>query len=169
MTMLLMAFRGWRRFTALYHSFLCFLLGLVLATLILPVALQVFARFLPFLPHWIWTEEMARLMLVWTIMIGAMVGVREGTHFVVDVWPPLSPRMEGILRIIARTGVLIIAVVFLRMGIQFTQFAWFRVSELAELPLWIIHIAWPIAGASWLLFVAEQYVDDLRLILGGRS
>ncbi len=39
------------------------------------------------------------------------------------------------------------------MGIEFTEFACYRISELAELPLWIIHIAWPIAGVSWILFL----------------
>ncbi len=28
-------------------------------------------------------------------------------------------------------------------GWEFTRFAWHRVSELADLPLWMIHVAWP--------------------------
>jgi TRAP-type C4-dicarboxylate transport system permease small subunit len=52
------------------------------------------------------------------------------------------------------------------MGIEFTKFAWWRISELAELPLWIIHIAWPVAGFSWILFLAEQFYDDFRAVLG---
>lgn len=160
---------AWRRFAALYHLILCWLLALTLAILIFPVTLQVFARFLPFLPHWIWTEEMARLLFVWTIMIGSIVGVRESTHFVVDVWPRLSPRPDAVLRLVSRIGILIIAIVFFWMGIKFTEFARYRISELAELPLWIIHIAWPIAGFSWLLFLGEQFLDDLRLIFGSRA
>lgn len=160
---------GWRKFSALYHRFLCFLLALSILILIFPVTLQVFARFLPFLPHWIWTEEMARLLFVWTIMIGATVAVRESKHFEVDVWPVLAPRPNAALRLIARAGIGIIAVVFLWMGIEFTEFAWYRISELAELPLWLIHIAWPIAGFSWLLFLGEQVYDDLRILLGKSS
>ena len=160
---------AWRKLATWYHKVLICLLGVSIGILVFPVALQVFARFLPFLPHWIWTEEMARLLFVWTIMIGAMVGVREGTHFVVDVWPPLSVRADAVLRIVSRIGVLIIAIVFFWMGIEFTRFAWWRISELAELPLWIIHIAWPVAGFTWLLFLGEQFYDDLRLVLGGRQ
>ena len=33
---------------------------------------------------------MARFLFIWMIMIGAMVGVRESTHFDVDVWPELG-------------------------------------------------------------------------------
>ncbi|HUE46301.1 MAG TPA: TRAP transporter small permease [Aestuariivirgaceae bacterium] len=157
---------AWRKFAAWYHKLLLALLGISLGILIFPVTLQVFARFMTFLPHWIWTEELARLMFVWTIMIGSIVGVREGTHFVVDVWPRLSPRADAALRIVSRTGILIIGVVFFWMGIEFTRFAWWRISELAELPLWIIHIAWPVAGFSWILFLAEQFYDDFRTVLG---
>src|SRR5690606_2595838 len=103
---------------------------------------------------------------VWTIMIGAMIGVREGTHFEVDVWPRLSPKPAAALRIVSRLGILIIALVFLWGGIEFTQFAWNRISELAELPLWMIHIAWPMAGATWRLLAGEQLDDDIGVLLG---
>jgi TRAP-type C4-dicarboxylate transport system permease small subunit len=80
----------------------------------------------------------------------------------------LSAKPNAALRLVARAGIGIIAFVFLWMGIEFTEFAWYRISELAELPLWIIHIAWPIAGFSWLLFLGEQAYDDIR-ILSGKS
>jgi hypothetical protein len=52
-------------------------------------------------------------------------------------------------------------------GIEFTRFGWNRFSELAELPLWMIHIAWPLTGFTWLVFLGEQMWDYL-MILGGR-
>ncbi len=72
------------------------------------------------------------------------------------------------MRIVAKLGVLVLAVVFVTAGIEFTRFAWNRTSELADLPLWLIHVAWPIAGVSWIAFLGEQFLDDLR-ILSGRS
>jgi TRAP-type C4-dicarboxylate transport system permease small subunit len=65
--------------------------------------------------------------------------------------------------------VLVVAIVFLWAGIRFTGFGWYRTSELAELPLWTIHIAWPIAGATWLIFLGEQMYDELRTVLGKQS
>jgi TRAP-type C4-dicarboxylate transport system permease small subunit len=99
-------------------------------------------------------------------MIGAMIGVRESTHFEVDVWPRLSRRSEAFVRLIGRIGVLAAALVFVFAGMHFTQFAWNRISELAELPLWLIHVAWPVTGLTWLVFLGEQVLDDLRLIVG---
>jgi TRAP-type C4-dicarboxylate transport system permease small subunit len=99
-------------------------------------------------------------------MIGAMIGVRESTHFDVDVFPRLSRRKEAAVRLVARFGVLIVALVFVWSGIEFTEFAWYRTSELAELPLWLIHIAWPITGVTWLIFLGEQMWDEANVLLG---
>jgi TRAP-type C4-dicarboxylate transport system permease small subunit len=157
----------WRQFTDHYSRLLTFILAMSVLILLIPVSLQIFSRFTAIIPHYIWTEEMARLLFVWTVMIGAMVGVRESTHFEVDIWPRLSPRPEAFMRLLGRCGVLLAALVFVVAGIEFTQFAWNRTSELAELPLWYIHIAWPMTGVTWLVFLGEQVYDDLKIILGG--
>lgn len=156
-----------RRAIDLYAAVLRVLLALALGILVLPVTMQVVSRFVPFIPHYIWTEEMARFLLVWMIMIGSIVGVREAGHFVVDVWPDLRPRARAALDLLANGAILVLAFAFFWWGWEFTEFAWWRISELAELPLWLIHIAWPIAGASWMLFAGER-VYDAAMVLTGR-
>jgi TRAP-type C4-dicarboxylate transport system permease small subunit len=158
--------RLWRSFTRAYATLLSWLLAFSVAILVIPVSLQIFSRYTSLIPSYIWTEEMARFLFVWTIMIGAMIGVREATHFEVDVWPRLPPRGEAMARLMGRLGVLAAALVFVWAGIHFTQFAWHRISELAELPLWLIYVAWPITGVTWLVFLGEQVLDDINAILG---
>lgn len=159
----------WRTLVDWYHWLLSWLLVLLVAILIVPVSLQIFSRYTELIPSYIWTEEMARFLFIWMIMIGAMIGVRESTHFIVDVWPRLSPRVDAGLRLFSALGVLVIALVFVWAGIEFTRFAWNRISELAELPLWLIHIAWPVAGITWILFLGEQMLDDLRSLTRARA
>src|SRR3954464_8108352 len=101
-----------RRATGAYGKLLEILLAACVGIIIIPVTLQIISRYTPFIPSYIWTEEMARFLFVWTIMIGAMVGIRESQHFEVDVWPDLSRRSEAVVRILARLGVLAMAVVF---------------------------------------------------------
>jgi len=156
----------WRRVVAGYAKLLEVLLALGIGVLVIPVTLQVISRYTPFIPSYIWTEEMARFLFVWTIMIGAMVGVREAQHFEVDVWPDMSRRSEAAVRIVARLGILAMALVFVWAGIEFTQFAWNRTSELADLPLWLIHVAWPVAGFTWIVFAGEQIVHEAGVLFG---
>jgi TRAP-type transport system small permease protein len=158
-----------RRISSHYARALDILLAISVAVIILPVSLQIFARFTELLPRYIWTEELSRFLLVWMVMIGAMIGVREGTHFSVDLFPALRGRAKAAADLLAGFFVLAFAAVFLWWGIEFTDFAWFRISELAELPLWLIHIAWPIAGLTWLAFQGERMWDDLQTLLHGEE
>lgn len=160
---------AWRTFTRWYAGFLSVLLALSVATLIIPVSLQIFSRYTALVPSYIWTEEMARFLFVWAIMIGAMIGVRESRHFEVDVWPEVRPRAKAAIGLFSRVAVLVIALVFLWAGIEFTAFAWYRTSELAELPLWLIHLPWPLAGATWIIFLGEQMLDDVRVLIRGEA
>jgi TRAP-type C4-dicarboxylate transport system permease small subunit len=155
---------AWRRFTAWYARALSWLLAVSVAILIVPVSLQIFSRYTALIPSYIWTEEMARFLFIWMIMIGAMLGIREGAHFEVDVWPRMNERAQAAVRLVAGVGVLVMALVFVWAGIEFTRFAWNRISELAELPLWLIHLAWPLTGATWLVFQGERLLDDLRAL-----
>lgn len=155
-----------RKLTHWYGTLLSWLLVASVAILIIPVSLQIFSRYTALIPSYIWTEEMARVLFIWSIMLGAMVGIREGTHFVVDLWPAMNARAQAALRLVSAVFVLGFAMVFLWWGIDFTRFAFNRISELAEMPLWIIHVAWPLAGATWILFQGEHMWNDLRTLLG---
>lgn len=137
--------------------------------LVLPVSLQIFSRYTDAIPAYIWTEELARFCLVYAVMLGAMLAVREGTHFTVDVFPRLSPRAEAVVELVSGAFVALFALVFLWWGWEFTAFAIYRISELAELPLWLIHMAWPIAGLVWLLFQAERMADAASVLRGGSA
>lgn len=156
----------WRQFTAAYERLLSFLVAISVGILVIPVMLQIVSRYTDLIPSYIWTEEMARFLFIWTIMIGTILGVRHSAHFDVDLLPQLGPRGEAFMRIISKLGILTMAIIFVTAGIEFTKFAWNRTSELADLPLWLIHIAWPIAGVSWIVFLGEQFLDDLRTLTG---
>ena len=136
------------------------------AVLIVPVTLQVVSRYTGLIPSWIWTEEASRFLFIWMVMLGAMIGIREHTHFEVDVWPDLSPRANALLRIVSDIFILMFALVFIWWGIEFVRFGWDQLSELAELPMPWIFFAWPMAGLTWLVFLGESFLDSWRVLTG---
>ena len=156
-----------RKFIDGYARLLNWLLGWSVAILVVPVTLQMIARQTGLIPNWIWTEEMARIFFIWMVMLGAMVGVREGTHFDVDVWPELKPRTNAVLRIVSMVFVLVFALVFIWYGYRFLMFGWNQTSELADLPMGFIFAAWPLTGITWLLFGFQRLRRDLRIAIDG--
>jgi len=149
-----------------YCLLLTWLMVATVAMLVLPVSLQIISRYTALIPSYIWTEELSRFLFIWMVMLGAMVGIKEGTHFEVDIWPELGRRANALLRIVSNLFVLIFALVFVWWGIKFVQFGWYQESELAELPMPFIFLAWPLTGASWLVFVGEIFYDNLNVLLG---
>ena len=75
-----------------YYRLLQVLLTTLMIALVIPVGMQILSRYTGLIPRFIWTEEIARFCFVWIILIGAMIAVRDGTHFDVDVLPPTTNR-----------------------------------------------------------------------------
>jgi TRAP-type C4-dicarboxylate transport system permease small subunit len=155
-----------RRLIGLYHRLLTWLMVGTVAILIVPVTLQIISRYTALIPSWIWTEELSRFLFIWMVMLGAMIGIREHSHFEVDVWPDLGPKATALLRIVSDLLVLAFALVFIWWGIEFVRFGWDQLSELAELPMPWIFLAWPMAGVTWVIFLGESFVDNWRVLAG---
>jgi len=150
-----------------YARVLNILLGISVGLLVVPVTLQMIARFTSLIPAWIWTEEMARFLFIWMVMLGAMIGVREATHFEVDVLPELKPRANAAMRIVSMIFVLVFALVFVWYGYAFLMFGWNQTSELADLPMGFIFVAWPLTGLTWLVFGIQRLLNDIRIVRFG--
>ena len=126
--------------------------ALLLLALLVPVSIQVFARLVPDIETPLWTEEAARFLLVWLVMVGSLYALRRGSHFTVDVLPTLGPVAARVVRTLGHAVVLGFGAFFVWYGIDFVRFGWDQTSEVADWPLWILFLAWPVAGAFWMLF-----------------
>ncbi len=159
-----------RSLNAFIYRALRALLTLLIAVMIVPVTLQIFSRFIDFIPRYIWTEEAARFCLIWLIMLGATIAVRDGTHFDVDVLPaPNTARGKAIARIVVHGAMFLVALIFIGFGWRFALFGWEQNSEMTGINMLSIHAAWPLAGICWVLFLAEKILDDAKLYVEGRD
>jgi len=161
---------GWlsmRKIVQGYYRFLKILLASLMGLLMIPVALQIFARYIGLIPRYIWTEEMARFCFIWIILIGSMIAVRDGTHFNVDLLPqPKTKRGQALANLFVDFIIFLVALIFIVWGWPLVKFGLMQESEMAELPMVYIYAAWPIAGLSWLVFLGEKLVDNIKLWRG---
>lgn len=135
------------------------------ALLLIPVTLQILARYLDFVPRYIWTEEVARFCFIWVIMLGAMIAVRHDSHFDVDLLPkPRTEAAKGRARFLVHIVMFIFAICFIYYGIEFAREGSIQTSEIADLPMLAIYIAWPMAGVVWALFLSEKILEDVHLM-----
>ena len=161
--------RAMRRLNALIYRVLQVAITVLIGVMLIPVTLQIFSRFFEFIPRYIWTEEVARFCLMWLIMLGATIAVRDGTHFDVDVLPtPRTNHGKAVARLIVHVPILLVALIFITFGWRFALFGYEQSSEMTGINMLSIHIAWPFAGICWLLFLVEKIIDDVNLYRGAR-
>jgi len=149
-----------------YFRLLKFALTVLLFLLVVPVTLQIVARYTEFIPRYIWTEEAARFLFIWIIMIGASIAVRDRTHFDVDILPTPTPRWKAISELVVDGAILVIAVVFLVYGWGYAAFGYSQTSELTGINMMTMHLAFPLAGATWIIFIAERALAALAALFG---
>jgi TRAP-type C4-dicarboxylate transport system permease small subunit len=146
----------------LYYRLLRLLLTLLMAAIIVPVAMQILSRYTGLIPRFIWTEEIARFCFVWIILIGAMIAVRDNTHFDVDLLSRSDkPGVELALALLRSGLMAAVALTFVIYGYDFAILGSRQRSEISGLPMLSIYIAWPIAGVSWLLFLGERICAEI--------
>lgn len=151
-----------------YYRLLKVLLTALLGGMIVPVVLQILSRFVEFIPRYIWTEEAARFCFVWMIMIGSIIAVREGTHFEVDLFPDFnSEKWKSAFRLLVQAFMLLMAFVFVVYGYDFARLGFAQSSETIGINMLSIYIAFPIAGVSWMLFILENLIEDIRILRSG--
>ena len=127
--------------------------GCLVGALIVPVTMQVLARYTGIIPVYLWTEELATFLFVWMVMLGSIVAVWEGTHFDVRVIPDAKSRLG---RLVQDSFVLIcmsiFAVLFAYFGFGYAQWGAKQTSMMMQVNMLVIYITVPVVGFCWASF-----------------
>jgi TRAP-type C4-dicarboxylate transport system permease small subunit len=139
-----------------------YLLILMVGTLTVTVFLQVLLRFIFLIPI-PWTEEVARISFVYSIYLGAVLGIRDRSHIRVDilmiVMPPLVRRAMQVFGTIA---VAVFLVFMTWQGVELISRTGAQLTPVMQLPFRHIFIIIPMSGALMLLYLVLGVIDDLR-------
>ena len=141
------------------------LIVLFAAALVCVTFFQVINRFILHLPI-SGTEEAARFLSIWAIMLGSAYAVRENTHIQVDV---LVVRLPGTVRVIVDTVTNLLAaallIVIIWQGIEILEIVGRRRSPALRLSMFYVYVAGPVGAGLMLYFIAVRTIrmwKDLR-------
>jgi len=145
------------------HRVLSDSLSILLGALVLIVTLQIAGRLLPFLPYMMWTEEIARFLLTWLVFIGAAVGVKEHSHFLVDIFPQVGSKvLQFIWDLLISLAMLGIASIFAIRGFRYAMVLVYDVSDIAQIPMIWVGAAIPLFGILSILFLIEEILLTIK-------
>lgn len=141
------------------------------AALTVVVALQVFTRFVLQAPL-IWSEELARFLFFWVVMLGSALSVRHRRHFVIDVtmgrtgakgWGQGGEgRRRFLVDRIPDLCILAFSVLLLVQGLGYVEVGLLRVAPNSQVNMALVYAAIPVfAGLSIVYSLAHLIVDSL--------
>lgn len=140
------------------------LLGCLMASLAVPVGMQVLSRYTGVIPTFLWTEELATFIFVWVVMIGSMVAVWDGTHFDVVITPDAkNPLGVLIQKSTVHVFIMIFALLFAWYGIEYAKVGAIQSSVMMRANLLWIYVTVPLAGLIWALFSGYRLFEAFTI------
>ena len=148
------------------------LIAAVLFTMLTAVvALQVFSRFVIHAPL-IWSEEVARFLFFWVVLLGAAMSVKDRRHFVIDVTGGRTsggPRLRFLLDIVPDLCVLGFSVLLLAEGFGYAQVGLFRTASNSRVNMALVYSAIPTFAALSAIYAAANLLVDCTAFRQGRG
>jgi TRAP-type C4-dicarboxylate transport system permease small subunit len=145
---------------------------LFFAGLTLVVTLQVLTRFVFHAPF-IWSEEAARFLFFWVVMLGAAMSVRTRRHFVVDITSGHAARWgragRFLFDIIPGICILAFSAFLLVQGIGYARVGLLRTATNLQISMSLVYAAIPAFALLSVLYSAANLVQDLAAFVQGRA
>lgn len=139
-----------------------YLLVSSVAILTVSVFLQVLVRFILKVPL-PWTEEVARIAFVYSIYLGAILGIRDRAHINVDVVLVAVPTpIRRIMRVIITVAVATFLIFMTWQGVILVTLTGAQMTPVMLMPFRYIFVIIPASGALMLLYLVLGTIDDLR-------
>ena len=141
------------------------LLAFLLAFITIGVFIQVVMRYV-FSMSFLWGEELSLFAFIWSVFLGAAVGVRRRIHLGFDFLPDLlTGRLADAQRVVIDLSILIVGLLLLIEGWRFSELSIRRLSPALGISLFVPTLVIPLSGALMLLVVLRDLARDLRKLL----
>lgn len=135
--------------------------GIVLGLMILLVISQVLFRYIFKLPV-AEVEEYARFSLIWAVMLGSTIAVRQKSHIAVEFFVEKFPAgVQRVFKAIAYVAYLIFMVILVVYGWILAQKGMTQISPSTQIPVGWIAMSIPISGLISLLYIFENFIKDV--------
>lgn len=110
----------------------------------------------------VWSEEIIRYCLIWIVLLGTGLGLKNDAHIGIDFFfEKLPEKAKLMISLINLVLVMAVAVFLMIIGSRFSLNARGSVSPAIGIPNILVFSAIPISAATWLLFLVCRTIDVL--------
>lgn len=127
---------------------------------VLVIFIQVIWRFILNNPF-SWSEELARYLQVWMILLTSSVCIKKGSHLTVDYATHALPfKFNKILKLIIMMITMFFLCIFIIYGIHLIIVTKDQITPALQIPILAVYLAFPISG---LLMLLESLIVFFKL------
>jgi len=140
-----------------------------LAIMTFIIVLQVFFRYI-LGSSLSWSEEAARYLFIWIIMLGVSVGVKENFHVAVTIIIKRLPRAPRIVSNIIFSLLLgVMALVMIIYGYDLTNQVAIQLSPAIRISMYWIYLSVPVSGVLIIVHLLEHLEKDIKSLISGEK
>lgn len=144
--------RGWLHWLYRLNSLVA---AVLFAGLTGVVALQVLTRFVLHAPF-IWSEEVARFLFFWVVLLGSAMSVKRRRHFVIDITLGRTDRLgrlgRAVMRVTPDLCVIGFSLFLLVQGLGYTEVGLLRTATNSRLNMALVYAAIPAFAALSIVY-----------------
>lgn len=142
------------------------LLGVMLLAAVVLICANAFGRYVLLSPI-IWAEEVLGYALVWMIYLGAVLVTASDQHLRMDlIVQLLGDKARVVLHLLGNVAFIAVALLIIYQApatiSEFTHH-----SQVANLPMDIIHAVIPVSFVAIVLLLVAQSIQDIRTLMRG--
>ena len=142
----------------IYAKILNKLIIILMYTLLFSMSLQILGRYISFIPRYLWPLEITNFSLIWLVFLGSIIGVRERSHFFVDIFNEnINPKLNKLINVFYFFVLYSMAIIFIFFGYKyFVEWGLSQNSNITGINMGFLYCSVPLSGISWLIFLTED-------------
>ena len=126
------------------------------------VIIQVFFRFVIQSPLR-WTEELARYLMIWLVLMASAIAMRNRSHLQVDVLTSALPQKpKRILTAIVDLLTIVFLCIMTYFGFKVVQSTTAQTSPAMQIPMALIYAAFPTGGVLMIMEQLLTFIERLK-------
>ncbi|WP_027363963.1 TRAP transporter small permease [Desulfotruncus alcoholivorax] len=110
----------------------------------------------------VWLEDVARFAFMWTIFFGAAIGLRQGTHYRIELF--IGNKFLTPFVFLCQAVFILVLTVY---GYQFAMMGLERVAMPSGIPIFYSAVSIPLASIFMMYYLVESIIDWIKVQRGG--
>ena len=153
--------RGYSKFLDALEKVEKVILAVTVGIMVLIIAYQVIMRYI-FAHANSWSEELARYLFIYDVMIGAAIAIRRNSHLQIDILINcFSPKVKRIFTIIATLAGIVFLVLLFQYSLQLCTQAASNISPGVGISMAVPYAAMPIGIVLMILTSIEVVLENI--------